>query len=256
MAAKRGSSLDGRERVLDLVRQPPRELLPGRDTREVVDALARLAQVADHAVEGPREFADLVGVVVRHGHREVALTHAHGGVRQRQHPLRHAPRQHDGHRQRQRDDEPEVAHQHPDVDVGDVVGLLQEPGVELGDLARALQVGEHAERAGDHHLHVHRGVQHAQVANALEGAHLLGIEAPVVVGLRQHRLGHVQPQLHVGGQDAHRAHVRVALEGGRDIGVERGAVPCAEGVVQAPVLGDGVRRAVGSLAQRHDVVAV
>ena len=84
-ARKRGSSprvlavallhgeLDGRERVLDLVREPLRHLLPRADALQVLDARARLLHLAEHAVEDARQLGQLVGARHRHAHVEVAL---------------------------------------------------------------------------------------------------------------------------------------------------------------------------------------
>ena len=53
--------LDRRQRVLDLVRQPLRHLLPGADPLQVLDARPRLLHLAQHPVEHARELRQLVG---------------------------------------------------------------------------------------------------------------------------------------------------------------------------------------------------
>ncbi len=65
--------LDGRQRVLDLVREPLRHLLPRADALEELDARARLLHLAEHAVERLAQLGQLVGAGHRDADRQVPL---------------------------------------------------------------------------------------------------------------------------------------------------------------------------------------
>ncbi len=52
--------LNGRQGVLDLVRQTLRHLLPGPDPLQILDSRAGLLHLAKHAVEDARELGELV----------------------------------------------------------------------------------------------------------------------------------------------------------------------------------------------------
>ena len=65
--------LDRRQRVLDLVRQAPRDLLPGRQLLHVFEARPRLPQLGHHAVEGTAQIVELVAPGRRHPHRQITL---------------------------------------------------------------------------------------------------------------------------------------------------------------------------------------
>ena len=64
--------LDRRQRVLDLVREPLRHLLPSSDPLKVFDASTRLLHLAQHPIENARELGELVGSRERDAYLEVA----------------------------------------------------------------------------------------------------------------------------------------------------------------------------------------
>ena len=84
--------LDRRERVLDLVRQAARHLLPGRHLLQVFQARARVAELGHHAVEGAPQLVQLVLAARRDAHGQVALADPAGRVAQRGHAPGRAPR--------------------------------------------------------------------------------------------------------------------------------------------------------------------
>ena len=123
--------LDGRERVLDLVGQAPRHLLPGRELLHVDQARAGLTELRDHAIEGPPQVVELVGAAGRDPDGEVALPDPQRGVPQRRDPSGGAPGddqpEHGREREHrdQRDAEaPEDARQHEGEYPVEVVLLL------------------------------------------------------------------------------------------------------------------------------------
>ena len=65
--------LDRRERVLDLVGEPLRHLLPLPHALQKLDAGAGLDHFAEHAIERRREIGQLVGAGDRGAHREIPL---------------------------------------------------------------------------------------------------------------------------------------------------------------------------------------
>ena len=67
--------LDGRERVLDLVRESLSHLLPSADSLEVLDPRPRLLHLAEHAIEDAGELGQLVGASDRNADVEVAGGH-------------------------------------------------------------------------------------------------------------------------------------------------------------------------------------
>ncbi len=67
---------DRRQRVLDLVGQPPRHLLPGAHAFEIADALAVGRHLLDHAVEVGHQRGQLVGARLGlHAHVEAPFGH-------------------------------------------------------------------------------------------------------------------------------------------------------------------------------------
>src|SRR5262249_59365852 len=71
--------LDRRQRILDLVREAARDLLPGADLLEVLDLALLRRQLADHVVEGAAEIGELAAAAVGDAGPEVALGDAPGG---------------------------------------------------------------------------------------------------------------------------------------------------------------------------------
>jgi hypothetical protein len=80
--------LDRRQRVLDLVGQPARDLLPRRDALGDHQPLLGGAQILEHQVEGAGHLAELVG----RGHRHPVLELALGGGLRAGRPDRRARR--------------------------------------------------------------------------------------------------------------------------------------------------------------------
>ena len=126
-----GGKLDRGERVLDLVRQASREVLPGADALQVFDASTGIAQVANHIVERLRELRDLVGRARRQGHGQVPRADLPRRVRQRGYPARHAAG--DDRTDQERDDDHEKYHdaEHPNVDVRHRGALPLQPRVHF-----------------------------------------------------------------------------------------------------------------------------
>ena len=84
--------LDGRERVLDLVGQPARHVLPARDLLQVDDPVAALAHLLHHHVEAVGERRHLVAAAAGlHPRREVAGGHPPVGLGQPGQPGHGAP---------------------------------------------------------------------------------------------------------------------------------------------------------------------
>ena len=94
--------LQREQRVLQLVRQPPRQLAPRRHALRLHQALALLHQLVRHAVESARQLPDLVAAGDFHGGAPVAGGHPARAFRQPLHRPRDArrgpPAQHDRHR--------------------------------------------------------------------------------------------------------------------------------------------------------------
>jgi hypothetical protein len=93
--------LQREQRILQLVRQPPRQFAPRRHALGLHQALALFHQFVSHAIESARQLPDLVFAGHFHGGAPVAGGHPAGAFRQPLHRPRDArrgpPAQHDRH---------------------------------------------------------------------------------------------------------------------------------------------------------------
>ena len=102
---------DWRQRVLDLVRETARELLPSGHLLEVHDAISRLGDLLDHSVEAIAELGDFV--VPSQGNRETRFAFSDALRREREacdslrHRTRKEERRDDGDAHEDRGDEDE-----------------------------------------------------------------------------------------------------------------------------------------------------
>ncbi len=132
--------LDRRQRVLDLVRQPLRHLLPRADALQVLDARPRLLHLAEHPVEDAGELRQLVGAGDRNAHVEVARRDPVDRVRQAvdspRDPAREKEPQHHG----RHDGDPEENREGLEVSGVDARALLLELRVRLVRRPGALEL--------------------------------------------------------------------------------------------------------------------
>jgi hypothetical protein len=135
--------LHGRERVLDLVGEAARDLLPPRDLLEVDDPVPALADLAHHRVERAGEPRHLVGGPARvHLDGEIARGEALDGEDEVRHPARRPPRDEDAEQRRhhrgEHEQRPERAEQGPPDLLAELLPLAR----ALPDRARLVDLGE------------------------------------------------------------------------------------------------------------------
>ena len=69
------SELDRRKRILDLVRETSRHVLPGTEALKVFNSRSRLLHIGEHPIEYSREIGHFVGTGHRNADIEVAACH-------------------------------------------------------------------------------------------------------------------------------------------------------------------------------------
>ena len=243
--------LDGRERVLDLVGQASRHLLPRGHALEVLDAITRAADVAHHRVERADELAHLVAAIGGHLDREVAGADLARGVGEHRDAAREPARDDETDRERRRDDGEQHRRVREEVEARDVARAIAQAAVDLGDLAGARVLVEGLDRCRDSDLDVERHLPldvAAQRERALDS----------VVGRALHDDGRAIAATH---RDAREAHARaLVLAGAR----EHVGQMCGERVVarlarrrhEPVVVRDRVGGSIGVRAQRDEVPPV
>ena len=244
--------LDGRERVLDLVGQPARHLLPGADPLEELDARARLLHLSEHPVEDEREVGELVGPRDGYADLEVARCDLVDRARQPADPRGDAAseEQAEDHRRDHRD--PEQHGERLEVAGVHAGALLLELRVRLVHLAGALELVlvPPVERVrGDERGRRTVAAERSEGAAHLELALVLLVERLTPVSRRERvtvvvALHGEGDQLRVGGEE-------VAQRGSGS-----GAVAAAHGFTEARIARDALGLVPHVVFDRADVVLV